>query len=71
MTPEMLTAGVMILHNNTQPHVVTAMTELLEKYDWQLLFTPVLQSWHDPSDFELFPKLKKHSRDVYSIHENQ
>jgi len=52
-------AGVLILHDNARPHASGAVSEILEKYGWQVL--PHLPYSPDMStpDFDLFPKLKK------------
>lgn len=34
---QMFAAGAMILHDNSQPQVAIAVTELLERHEWQLL----------------------------------
>jgi transposase len=48
-----------VRHDNAQPHASGAVSEILEKYGWQVL--PHLPNSPDmsPPDFDLFPKLKK------------
>jgi len=65
----MFTADILILHNNAPPHASGAVSEILEKYGWQVL--PHLQYSPDmsPPDFDLFPELKKplHGKCLRSI----
>jgi len=55
----MFAASVLNLHDNAPPHALGAVSEILEKYGWQVL--PHLQYSPDmsPPDFDLFPELKK------------
>jgi transposase len=55
----MFAAGVLILHDNARPHASGAVSEILEKYGWQVF--PHTQYIPDmsPLVFDLFPKLKK------------
>jgi len=55
----MFAAGVLILHDNARPHASGAVSEILEKYGCQVLPHPLYSTVMSPSDFELFPKLKK------------
>jgi transposase len=55
-------AGVLILHDDARPHASGAVSEILEKYGWQLLPYPPYSSDMSPPDFDLFPKLKKKKR---------
>jgi transposase len=55
----MFTVVVLILHNNMRPHASGAVSEILEKYGWQVLPHPPYSPDMSPPDFELFPKLKK------------
>jgi transposase len=52
-------AGVLILHDNARPHASGAVSEILEKYGWQVLPHPPYNPDMSPPDFDLFPKLKK------------
>ena len=56
---DMFAAGVLILHDNARPHVSRAVSEILEKYGWQVLPHPPYSPDMSPPDFDLFPKLKK------------
>jgi histone-lysine N-methyltransferase SETMAR len=55
----MFVAGVLILHDNARPHASDAVSEILEKYGWQVLPHPPYSPDMSPQDFDLFPKLKK------------
>jgi transposase len=48
-----------VRHDNTQPHVSGAVSEILEKYGWQVLPHSLYSPDMSPPDFDLFPKLKK------------
>ena len=52
-------AGVLILHDKARPHASDAISEILEKYGWQVLPHPPYSPDMSPPDFDLFPKLKK------------
>jgi transposase len=43
----MFTAGVLIMNDNARPHASGAVSEILEKYGWQVLH------------FDLFPKTEE------------
>jgi histone-lysine N-methyltransferase SETMAR len=51
----MFATGVLILHDNASG----AVSEILEKYGWQVLSHPPYSPDMSPPDFDLFPKLKK------------
>jgi len=55
----MIAAHVLILHDNARPHASGAVSEILEKYGWQVLPHPPYSPDMSPPDFDLFPKLKK------------
>ena len=55
----MFAAGVLILHDNTRPHASGAVLEILEKYGCQVIPHPPYSTDMSPTDFDLFPKLKK------------
>jgi transposase len=58
----MFAAGVLILHDNARPHASDAVSEILEKYGWQVLPHPPYSPDMSPTDFDLFPELKKSLR---------
>ena len=43
----------------SRPHASGAVSEILEKYGWQVLRYPPYSPDTSPPDFDLFPKLKK------------
>jgi len=55
----MFAAAVLILHDNARPHASGAVSEILEKYGWQVLPHLPYSPDTSPPDFDLFPKLKK------------
>jgi len=44
---------------NARPHASGAISEILEKYGWQVLPHPLYSPDVSPPDFDLIPKLKK------------
>jgi transposase len=48
-----------VRHDNARPHASGAVSEILEKYEWQVLPHPPYSPDMSPSDFDLFPKFKK------------
>jgi transposase len=62
--PGLLTKGlgVLILHDNAQPHIADATMTLLNSWAWKILPHPPYSPDLAPSDFHLFPKMKKHLR---------
>ena len=67
----MFTVSVLILHTIMRPHASGAVSEILEKYGWQVLPHPLYSPDMSPPDFNLFPKLKKplHGKRFRSIEE--
>jgi histone-lysine N-methyltransferase SETMAR len=55
----MFAAGVLILHDNARSHASGAVSEILEKYGWQVLLHPPYSPDKSPTDFDLLPNLKK------------
>ncbi|UYV76629.1 hypothetical protein LAZ67_14001524 [Cordylochernes scorpioides] len=53
---ETLTKGVRFHHDNARPHTAHQTTVLIEEFEWELVSHPPHVA---PSDFHLFPKLKK------------
>jgi histone-lysine N-methyltransferase SETMAR len=50
---------VLILHDNARPHASGAVSEILEKYGWQVLLHPPYSPDMSSPDFDSFPKWKK------------
>jgi len=67
----MFAAGVLVSHDNARPHASGAVSEILEKYGWQVLPHLPYSPDMSPSDFDLFSKLKKplHGKCFRSIEE--
>jgi len=56
--PDLLEKVVLILHDNTRPHLGKDVRELLDGYSWEVLPHPPYSPDMSPLDFDLFPKLK-------------
>jgi len=56
--PDLLENGVLILHDNSWPHIGKVVRELLDRYSWEVLPHPPYSPDMSPPDFDLFPKLK-------------
>jgi histone-lysine N-methyltransferase SETMAR len=60
--PGLLSQGVLLLNNNAWPLIARTTVNLLNTWHWEILpyspYSPDLA----PSDFHLFPRLKKHLR---------
>jgi transposase len=54
--------GVLLLHNNAQPHSAAATVNLMNYWNWKILPHPPYSPDLALSDFHLFPKMKKHLR---------
>jgi len=63
--PDLLENGVLILHDNTWPHLDKDVRELLDRYSWDVLPHPPYSPNMSPPDFDLFPKLKINMRGVH------
>jgi hypothetical protein len=55
----MFATGVLILQDNARPHASGAVSEILEKYGWQVFPHPPYSPDMSRPDFDFFPKLKK------------
>jgi len=62
--PDLLENGVLILHDNAQPHLGKDVHELLDRYSWEVLPHPPYSPDVSLPDFDLFPKLKINMRGV-------
>ena len=62
--PHLLEKGVLILHDNTWPHLGKDVRELLDRYSCEVLPHPPYSPNMSPPDFNLFPKLKINMRGV-------
>ncbi|UYV70662.1 hypothetical protein LAZ67_8000195 [Cordylochernes scorpioides] len=55
-----LTKGVVLLHDNANPHVSRQTTAKLEEFGWDIFGHPPYSPDLAPSDYHMFPALKKH-----------
>ena len=60
--PDLLGDGPLILHDNARPHLGKVVTDLLSKYEWEVLLHAPYSPDMSPPDFDLFPKLKEAMR---------
>jgi histone-lysine N-methyltransferase SETMAR len=62
--PGLLTKGlgVLLLHDNSRPHSAAATVNLLSSWGWEILPHPPYTPDLAPSDFSLFPEMKRHLR---------
>ena len=60
--PDLLGDGPLILHDNARPHLGKVVTDLLSKYEWEVLPHAPYSPDMSPPDFDLFPKLKEPMR---------
>jgi len=60
--PDLLRDGPLILHTNACPHLENVVTDLLSKYEWEVLPHAPYSPDMSPPDFDLFPKLKEPMR---------
>jgi len=51
---------VLLLHDNARPHTDHATANLLERWGWEILEHSPYSPDPAPSDFHLFPNMKKH-----------
>ena len=60
--PDLLGDGPLILHDNAHPHLGKVVTDLLSKYEWEMLPHMPYSPDMSPPDFDLYPKLKEPMR---------
>ena len=60
--PQLLKTGPLSHPDDTRLHIGNVVTEKLLVYGWELLPHPLYSPNISPSDFDLFPKLKKPMR---------
>ena len=60
--PDLLGDGPLILHDSARPHLGKVVTDLLSKYEWEVLPRASYSPHMSPPDFDLFPKLKEPMR---------
>jgi hypothetical protein len=57
--PDLLADGPIILHGNARPHVRKAVTDLISKYEWEVLTHAPQSPDMSPPEFDFFHKLKE------------
>jgi len=62
--PDLPENGVLILHDNAQPHLGKDVRELMDVYSWEVLPQQPYSPDMSPPDFDMFPKLKMNMRGV-------
>jgi histone-lysine N-methyltransferase SETMAR len=62
--------AVLLLHDNARLHSATATMNVLNSWGWEILQHPPYSADLAPSDFHLFPKMKKHLRG-HRFHSNE
>jgi transposase len=60
--PDLLGDEPLILHNNARLHLGKVVTNLLSKYEWEVLPHTPYSPDMSPADFDIFPKLKEPMR---------
>lgn len=55
----MLTAGIVFVHDNARPHTAVRTRELLDQFGWDVFDHPPYSPDLAPSDYHLFPNMKK------------
>ena len=54
----MLTQGVVLLHDNVQPHNAAGTNDLIKLFSWEIFDHPPYSPDLAPSDYHLFTKMK-------------
>ena len=60
--PEMLSDGIILLHDNAHLHTVNLVRDKLQRFGWKTLQHPPYSPDLDPCDFHIFGDLKKDIR---------
>ena len=60
--PDLLGDGPLILHENVRLHLGKVVTDVLSKYEWEVLLHVPYSPDTSPPDFNLFHKLKEPMR---------
>lgn len=55
----MLSSKILLIHDNARPHTANVTREVLESFKWELFPHPPYSPDLAPSDFHLFPAMKK------------
>uniref|UniRef100_A0A1B6F3X3 Tc1-like transposase DDE domain-containing protein n=1 Tax=Cuerna arida TaxID=1464854 RepID=A0A1B6F3X3_9HEMI len=54
-----LSSKILLIHDNAQPHMANRTREVLESFPWELFPHPPYSPDLAPSDYHLFPTMKK------------
>jgi len=57
--PDLLGDGPLSLHDNAHPHLGKVVTDLLSKYEWEVLPHAPYSPDMNPPDFDLFSQVKR------------
>lgn len=60
--PGLLTRKVALLHDNARPHTALLNQKVLKNFKWDIFAHPPYSPDLAPSDYHLFPTLKRHSQ---------
>ncbi len=50
---------VIVVHDNTRPHIATSVTTVFQEYDWEVLNHTLYSPDLSPLNYNLFPKRKE------------
>ena len=68
--PEMLSNGIILLHDNARPHTASLMRDKLQRFGWETLQHPPYSPGLSPCDIHIFGDLKKDIR-RYRFHSDE
>jgi hypothetical protein len=54
----MLTKGIILLHDNTQPHTMACTNALIRLFNWEIFYHPPYNLDLAPSDYHLLTNMK-------------
>jgi len=67
--PDLLTTGMLLLHDNARPHSASLTTATLRSFKWEVLQHPPYSPDLAPSDFHFFDSLKHLSGERFPDHD--
>ncbi|GFV59048.1 histone-lysine N-methyltransferase SETMAR [Trichonephila clavipes] len=56
---DLLSSGIVLLHDNARPHTAVITREVLRKFKWDVFQHPPYSPDLAPSDYDLFTAMKK------------
>lgn len=65
------TNGIHFHQDNARPHTARVTTALIEKFGWEIVLHPPYSPDLAPSDYHLFPDLKKHLGGTHFANEEE